>query len=134
MIDIDNMPAGGEIDRLVAEKLMGWIYWDFKGDWNGPAGKTFFAVSDHFLTVYDSKNTSIRYFTPSVCINDAWVVVERLRELSKISLPYAPVGLEIGDGNYVCILWNITDKVISAHADTMPLAVCRAALKAVKVI
>ena len=109
MTDHDLQP-GPELDRLVAEKVMGWKKWSTTGD--------------HLWTAADSRVRSLRpedawAFNPSTNIAHAWEVVEKLIDKDP------NIGIDC-DGNWACSLWNHV-----ARADTAPHAICLAALKAV---
>jgi hypothetical protein len=104
-----------EIDRLVAEKVMGFeIYSVAKG-------------------LYENKGKVIS-FEPSINIADAWQVVEKLRERRIFSLYDA---WDEDDNKIFCanFQYNDTYHVVDykGYAETAPLAICLAALKVVGV-
>ena len=116
-VDIDNMPAGREMDVLVAERVMGWEY--EHPVWRLPSGG--FVV---YKPVF------------SISISAAWEVVEKMR----ISV------IQSEDGWYAAVTEdvihtfscnnppNISKEVHGKYwavAEIAPLAICRAALKAV---
>lgn len=112
---IDDMPAGPEMDRLVAEKVMGWHARGFDGkrhDW------------------YDGHDfiRGWSYWNPSTNIAHAWeVVVERMRDHSRF--------FNVCQRLEVC--WcEVVDyegmPLDRTKAETAPLAICRAALKALE--
>lgn len=111
------MKAGRELDALVAEKVMGWtarhevrysegIPWTYS-----------------YWVDKDGKNVNQWHFVPSENISDAWKVVEKLRD-EVAFLDILPAA-----DHYIV-------KIQSAHgtdyveAETAPLAICKAALKA----
>jgi Phage ABA sandwich domain len=114
-----------EIDRLIAEKVMGWkIYAD-------SAGYKFWSINED-----DSSRIicSVTSFEPSTDIRDAWLVVEKLRETKIFSLYDAWDG---DDNKIFCAVFEYNDTYhvvdYKGYADTAPLAICLAALKAVGV-
>ena len=111
------MPAGREMDALIAELVMGWrVEHEPYQFLDGEAG-----------TGYDDPGD----FQPSTDIAAAWEVVERLNLLDLYALKRSneydsqTAGYEVGEpscgdgGRY----W---DRL--AEAETAPLAICRAAL------
>ncbi len=130
--DIENMPAGREMDALVAEKVMGWKwligvanlgsgpkyrYLDEPHVWNPPRvewdGKTEMPINHPCI------NTEWEYPEYSADIAAAWEVVEKLRELyrSKAFKEY----FDAQSPWHWCFL----------RTDVFCLQVCRAALLAV---
>lgn len=109
-MNIDEMPAGREMDALVAEKVMGWA--NIRG-----------AVVE--------QNTNIVRDVPSYStdIAAAWDVVEKINTKKcfielKSTFPTWFAGIFKGFGhNY--------EIIECANEKTAPLAICRAALKAV---
>jgi hypothetical protein len=93
-----------EIDKLVAEKVMGW---EISSMTDG-----FVAVTEHeILTIGE-------HFTPSTKIEDAFLVVQKFDYHL----------LERDAGHYYCTVCN--EKYIDGDGDTAPMAICLAALKA----
>ncbi|WP_276666029.1 BC1872 family protein [Caldibacillus debilis] len=103
-----------EIDRLVAEKVMGWdLYVSPYGSWYC-TGKAY---------IPNSK------FTPTTEIKDAWQVVEKLK-IEVIPLAGQPPK----NMRYQAKIYNRQlGKCYEAFAETAQLAICLAALKAVGV-
>lgn len=112
--------VGRELDALIAERVMGWtsVHYDGPTDrarykWLGipPDGRTY--------------QTEVRYFSTDIAA--AMEVVERLREQG--------YGVVMAD-NMGKPPWNVdvvaTAKVYEGDADSLPLAICRAALQATK--
>jgi len=114
--------AGRELDALVAEKVMGWcvgsdgeeVFYDDKRGW---------VCKPHCKPIISQG--IVAYYSTS--ISAAWEVVEKLAVSGKCSFaierfrnkPYSwqvEFGLGVG--------WTV-------YADTAPLAICLAALKAV---
>lgn len=108
------------IDRDVAEKVMGWEPQDIR--LGGPIILMSGAVLDNAV-----KNI-LPSFSPSTNISDAWLVVERMRELG--------FGVTIAD-YYQKELWECCflgkrNNEGTAAEKTITLAICKAALKALK--
>ena len=105
------MKAGRELDALVAEKVMGH---DME--------------KDFCTTCYDSPTCDRPIPRYSILIQDAWPVVEKMAdrrhpfELVKTPISY-----------WVCRFYGeIIRDIYKGYADTAPLAICLAALKAVE--
>ena len=118
--EILNMPAGEEIDKLVAEKVMGWHIVEIRD-----GGRNQFVDSDghyqHIVSRYDYYEDGEDFNTicwhPSESILWAWEVVEKLKEYSLwIDLNASPDGYQVGFADYF------------VFAESAPLAICRAAL------
>jgi len=103
---IDAMPAGREMDSLVAEQVMGWKY-NLLGDaWEN---------TGHGWVGYEK-------FMPSADIAAAWAVADMLH-FSIIS--QHPIGWLVDTRS------NTRLPFVEVYANTAPLAICRAALKVV---
>lgn len=105
-----------EIDALIAEHVMGWAYRELHDVWIPQE------IEGEILD-----NILADEWRPSEDIGDAWEVIEALKYL------WFQVGREncLGE-RYDVHCYNhpdMTDKV-SAFADTAPMAICLAALKA----
>ena len=118
-MDIDTMPAGREMDSLIAEKIFGWKnlawkeakrYADKLGDWYSPRGW------------YGNGPNGESYFTKhySTDMGDAWEVVEKLCQMCS--------DFSLTEGYNAAFL---ADDWVVSTAETMPLAICRTALKAI---
>jgi hypothetical protein len=122
--EIQNMPAGREMDALIAGKIMGYkkivigsISWWVK--------ESPLAMSYQFMA-------ECADYCPSQDIAAAWQVVEKIKGLCFETQ---------------ILMWDYSDKVtvclfprhgheefiptLTVHAETAPLAICRAALLAV---
>lgn len=154
-MNIDEMSAGPEMDLLIAVKVMGWEDGALsdpvaraEGDWiNRKAIES---------TGNGRVRRSKRTFHPSGNIAHAWEVAERIRALSALNPPRTAAELEelpekekdraweedwiypwvevavLRDDGYTVTVFHSDDEVIArSEADTAPLAICRAALKAV---
>lgn len=108
-----SMEAGFALDALVAERVMGWCL-------DGDYWTTSARVSIRKLTGHDRHS-----WCPSTDIAAAWEVVETImaaasRRVRQLTIHDSPAG---GRG-YFCSM----SRCDGAHADTAPLAICRAAL------
>ena len=118
-----------DIDREVAEKVMGWNP-NEDGDWDTPDG--------HWCGYYEHE------WHPSTSISDAWQVVEKLNKQGIVISLMDQHGYDEEKNNYR--MWRVGFMDEKAHeqnksreqvwfeveeADTAPLAICMAALKAV---
>ncbi|RBW69679.1 BC1872 family protein [Bacillus taeanensis] len=100
-----------EINRLIAEKVMGYeLVYNEKFELNGwKMGEKSWAGS----------------FIPSASIEDAWKVVEKLREDQiKMDIVCQPE-------NYVVYVSSANNESLEIKSKTAPEAICLAALKAV---
>lgn len=114
----------GELDRRVAEKVMGWHQetdWRY-GDWLDCDGNIF---------------ETTEHWRPSISIKHAWQVVERMIELGWTQV-FVQTHLQDGEhGWFVEILrWQLPpgDETEGGRqfAEALPEAICRAALEAVE--
>jgi len=96
-----------DIDREVAEKVMGWNP-NEDGDWDTPDG--------HWCGYYEHE------WHPSTSISDAWQVVETIDDCLHLK--------EHGAKGIWCAMFCGLMQEWE-HGDTAPLAICKAALKAV---
>ena len=109
-MDYDEMPAGCEVDSLVAEKVMGWrsgIINDacrvIRLPYEGPGWET---------------------WSPSTDISAAWEIVEKMGRPIEIKGLYSPPEKwQVEVGGYTRT---------RSYGEQLPLAICRAALKAAK--
>ena len=115
--DIRNMEAGRELDALVAEKVMGWQWYDG----HGTAGPSYWETQGGEFAHFGE-------FEPSTDIAAAWEVVEKMAELvGPISVAWGSFGTEGNMASVMAFMGNPPGVV----APTAPLAICRAALLAV---
>lgn len=119
------MKAGRELDTLVAEKVMGWeatadgLYWDARQKRTRLVLGSVIAKKREEMGI---ENGPGFVFAPSTDIAAAWEVVEKADLWSLYG--------SIGDGPYrACIQFEDREGLMTA--DTAPLAICLAALKAV---
>lgn len=106
-MNIDEMPAGREMDALVAEKVMGYLCVCDEE----PRDCPIHAKSD--------QDTLLSYSTD---IADAWIMMEKMRFV---------IGSHHGlhGGLHPCDGWLARKGTVFALAKTAPLAICRVALK-----
>ena len=123
------MTADRELDARIAEEVMGWekMCLSYR-----PETKEY----THWKIDTDDGlyhiQASIPEWSPSTQIADAWLVVEKLGKLTGKDVLVE----HCADGERLCTLgWHyrgIWMKDIQEKADTAPLAICLAALEAVK--
>jgi len=120
---VTNLPAGAELDRLVCEKVMGKTY--------------------RQMTGFQMQYEGMLPWSPSTNIAHAWEVVEHLQAHN----PFWQGGDGMGGDSWGSVTispcsayrpegwhgWtvNFGDDNTSASGETLPLAICRAALAAV---
>lgn len=111
--EIRNMPAGREMDALVAERVMGW-HKEETGIMPRWADK-----DGHFVHyVLDDFDGNSGWF-PSDDIAAAWEVVEKMNEKFTVE-----IWREDGD-------WHCSIAGVVAHAPAAPHVICRTAYLAV---
>jgi hypothetical protein len=124
----DELEAGGQLNALVAEKVMGWtgINHDAlnRGGWPPPYRPPSM-VGWQLVPEY------------STDISAAWEVVEKVSSrnqdtivvITRNSLDGKRMG---GEDAYFCTIEDVSDGIEEweTSADSAPLAICRAALKA----
>jgi hypothetical protein len=113
-----------ELDKLVAEKVMGWVAEEI------PAKQ--------FLSAYvlykrpEPPHVPDYKWSPSTNIQDAWLVVERLNNslntITKVN-NNSKIGYEVEMFKYDSE--GDLDDVYKTHQETAPLAICITALKSV---
>ena len=118
------MKAGRELDALIAEKVMGHKCSCGREDLNNRANP--YGIKG-FCLVHGS--TDIVGGNYSTNIADAWEVVEKLVSTPGPNGDHHSVQVDYSGGAVVVIDEN-EDWQVSAIADTAPLAICLAALKA----
>ena len=109
----------GDIDKQIAEKVMGWSVVEVPDDGS-----------------YIIKENNFRYpqypFDPSTNISRAWLVVEKMRELGySINIEAQQKGK--WRCNIILIGNEWTTRIETADEDTAPMAICLAALQALEV-
>lgn len=142
-MNIDEMPAGSILDALVAERVMGWKN-DPQGGWLCYSDKeerwvwTGWLSSDpHFEKDLDTGHEyqspfdiiGTKRFSPSTDIVATWVVVERFHQGD------SGEGYNVQlDGHGGGFTFHIFKDATCYNGDALyaPLAICRAALKAMQ--
>lgn len=134
-----DLPAGPELDHLIAEKVMGWTrdYSAFSGQMQKI--NRLFNLPDFFWWKTgpdDLQFRTVSNWSPSTNIAHAWEVVKKMGSLCL----YAP-GEKPDDREEVTIGWRAVFKIDPSgeesgwsweEAETAPLAICRAALALVE--
>jgi hypothetical protein len=114
---MNSLAAGPELDRLIAERVMGWKYDPEFGLLNG----------EQFMEINGS-------WSPSTNIAHAWEVMEQLRHKAiYLDVIQTDNGFMVGDGsdNYTNDDGHIEGTLYYVGlADTAPHAICLAALRA----
>jgi len=120
-----EMKPGPELDALVAEKVMGWVRGGGRMTWirQGP-----FANCD--CPSHDEAATVALY---STSISDAFEVVEKLYALSKRGFMCNWLADFAYQGAWIASFYSMDPDTgdSDAEADTLPHAICLAALRAV---
>lgn len=134
--------AGREMDARVAEKVMGWkrVRWcdwqtdtrtSFTYSWHDAVTGKMTELAEDCDDYYNPKGS----WSPSTDIEAAWEVVTALERkslfltLSRNQIPNDANGQQ---SKWDVLLWDNGKQVAhNATADTAPLAICKAALKAV---
>jgi hypothetical protein len=128
--EIDSMPAGKEIERLITEKVMGWRLipdehqaW-VRMAWAQLTGPHHDQIETAVVVPY--ADGTWRYEQPrwfSTDIHAIWPLVERMKPL-RLWL------IDLGDYWQAAFLEEHSASGVKANGDTPMLAICRAALKA----
>jgi hypothetical protein len=126
MTDNGGLPAGRELDALVAEKVMGWIDVRKQSIAN--------AFGQHVLDDYVGQpniGATQPVLVPrySLMIQEAWKVADQLRAKSQFVAVISGTGPQ-GMQPWICKI-NREGGFIEERADTAPVAICLAALKSV---
>jgi ABA sandwich protein len=130
---MNDLAAGRELDALVAEKVMGWI--TFVSDYGAPT--SYYADPQTGRNVHWEKpNGIIKPFSPSTDIAAAWEVVEQCFTIIPVHQRQfglnVVAGLDPHPADTRRMVWRCTLRHgTGGEAETAPLAICRAALKAV---
>jgi len=117
--EIKKMPAGIDLDFLVAENVMGWKWID-----TPIASRLLVPPEYNQPDLWRPEWRHEGYPLPpsySLSISDAWEVIERLNELG--------YGMELYRSGYEGSEWEISlGGLVSLFAKDFPLVICRAAL------
>ena len=134
---ITRLEPGRELDRLVAERVMGWRLWESSRPihWAEERDGCYIHTGWNVNGLAHSRPV----WSPSTDITAAWAVVEHLLRRGLFLDIYsprqngAPDWLEDLDRWVVVICdWKHEAGLARAEAETLPLAICLAALEAVK--
>lgn len=139
-VDVNMMEAGPGLDALIVERVLRMpVYWSGVGSnaWAGPFLQRthdypYAASGDggSRIVLYLA-NDKADYWSPSTDIAAAWQVVEHIWATRNIPINLGRSFDLKGESNaWSCRFGGLDDNVF-ALADTMPLAICRAALKAI---
>ena len=128
MNDIDAMPAGREMDALVAERVMGWVHFTWKG-YSYFLPQNEIPGPDVQLMIYPGRPVPLY----STDIAAAWLVVDKMGlSLVRVDAARWLVG-QYRESEYLDTEMGCIDGHFHyagfAVSDTAPLAICRAALK-----
>lgn len=138
-----------DLNYHIAQKVMGWVPWDYSRGDIPENDKTYFIFTPYTneggLAVYQPKSEDISFvFAPAADIRDSMKVVEECRlshDFGFASFHY-PLLSSNGYGWIVAFAQSLRPyslEIVSlgdpklifhAHSDSLPLAICRAALKA----
>ena len=131
----ESMKAGPELDKLVAEKVMGWVLtqdgpgegaWedDYSADYGRWMPSDSPGAGPHAWETVPSYSTNIAA---------AWEVVEKVSELSDGHFTLMKFTTHYRAGFQTPVPYDSDDRFEHwSVADTAPLAICRAALAAVE--
>lgn len=127
---IENMQAGTELDILIAEKVMGEDKPTYAHD-HDDVMEIIYSDKKAWACLPEYDNGDICEWRPkpfSSSILLAWEVVEKMNEKWSVRV------ISYYQSDCVANIWNVKnfDKEYHARADTVPLAICRAALLAIK--
>lgn len=127
-MNIDNMQAGRELDALVAVKVMGWQKAEFNGSCMVAP-----PLSDpriHWAAEWDEYGCPHWMPRYSIDLVAAWEIIENSRDFDLTREDDFYITKHGKNYRYYAEIYTKSD-MGAAHGNTMPLAICRAALKAV---
>jgi hypothetical protein len=120
---IENMPAGREMDKIIAEEIMGLKLW-----YGDPTGFNIPENIDYWRTDTRDSDDELCFRCPfySTDISATWKVVEQINKKLSVRL------VSYYQSDCLANMWDVRDfdKSFMARGDTCPLALCRAALLA----
>ncbi len=124
-LQVGSLESGPELDRMLAEQVMGWRYIGVVQRTPGQGGPI-----DAFD---DGRGGSGRWFTPSSDIACAWLLLEQMAGTHyDAHVGKAQASAAYNVPFYECELTDAGGLMRArAHADTAPLAISRCALMAV---
>jgi hypothetical protein len=138
---IYDMPAGKEIDEMVAEKVMGWHKGNYipsngvtiknnKEDWLDADGRYMHGIKQEDGWYEDDDDFHLLHWHPSQSILWAWEVIEKIKD-SMLSITIE----RDDDMVWACILISNIDndeEWYLGEASTPELAICYASLLAME--
>jgi len=129
--------AGPVLNRLIAEKVMGWSLYHYD---KGGRGDEYWSVMDsegnpvcyesrqgRYVFDFDSENEAWGWFKPSADIAQAWQVVERMADLRYVFLIKADGYREPDNAPRYTVLCANLPRV---DHESAPMAICLGALQA----
>lgn len=124
MTDWRTLPAGVELDRLVADRVMGWASYSY-GDMpeRSADGAIFDGEPLH--------GSGLVPFQPSTDIADAWRVVEAMRGLG-FAVDICDVAISSTVPLWAVSFFPAGPDTEPPNEHSAPLAICRAALAALE--
>ncbi len=125
--EIDKLEAGLRLDALVAKEVMGWLILEMPNAFGRPFLKEehWFHNGEHYWCE-DGKLLS-QIFDPSASISAAWELADQPWPITIRKYP-----IDESNDQWEVVIFNMPGGVhFTAIAPTAPLAICRAALKAV---
>lgn len=134
-MDIDKIPAGAQLDGLVAEKVMGWHLAHADTEWHDRQG-----IHRAMAWAFRSYH---HVWAPSTSMEDAWIAFLFMKHPPKDDITVPP-GTEFyrtvieKDGEFSAgWLWQSLGRVAwygkyLGNGKTAEIAICRAVLKAAK--
>ena len=132
-MDVDKLEAGWETDALVAEKVMGWKHITHFNQ--SPIADGWIGFWDGEWPQWVKRPDEDNVWQPSTDITAAWEVVEKLeynwslgRDVGQCSDDYETSG----DKLYRFVYSAPGMPMQGISANTAPLAICRAVLKAIQ--
>lgn len=128
-IDIDSMKAGKELDRLVAEKVMGWkLGLESRDDDPSDYPNGFISIQG---IVYIPKGAFDRWM-PSTNIADAWLVGDRIKSLTKCNGKlHCTREPWMSFCKHLTGAWGDKDGFNINFWDVNPESICKASVKAI---
>ncbi len=131
-----------EKTRMLAERVMGWHYWDSAGDYDGPT--PMFAQAGEEVWFYGTEDDPISNWSPLTNLSHAGEVMEAMAKKGwsarittnacaasqngcEFFRAYLGLGRDLFNSNYA--KYSPHNRV-AAVAETVPTAICHAALLA----
>ena len=134
-MNIDDMPAGRELDALVAEKVMGWCItaWNDGEPWGNrevfPPFEPINGIPADCDCISHSEAGEPPHYSTDIAA--AWEVVEKLDGGGERGTFWWMISSPGNDTMYSARIFEGSVEIVGAMAPTAPLAICRAALRTV---